>query len=153
MQHELLKAGAERATDVDASPAYIQVARGEAERLGYGDRVTYHRGDFVALASQLDSADIVTLDRVICCYPDAQALVSLSAAHARRFYGLIYPRSIWWVRLFRPIFNSYHRLRRSSYRFFVHAPEQVDAILNTQGFRQVFRHTDFFWQVLLFERA
>ena len=35
--------------------------------------------------------DILTLDRVICCYPDMQKLVGLSAKRARKLYGLIYP--------------------------------------------------------------
>ena len=35
LQHELARAGAERVTSVDASTAYLQAARSEAERLGY----------------------------------------------------------------------------------------------------------------------
>src|SRR5512136_1017316 len=69
IQHELLKAGVNRATAVDASSAYLQADRQEAERQGHTARTTYHHGDFVELAPQLPPADIVTLDKAICCYP------------------------------------------------------------------------------------
>src|SRR6266508_5102310 len=64
---ELLAAGAASAIDVDASSAYLATARAEAERRGVGERVAYRRGNAVDLAPELPSADVVTLDRVICC--------------------------------------------------------------------------------------
>ena len=47
IQHELLKDGVTTATNVDASSAYSEAAKQEADRLGLSDRVTYHFGDFV----------------------------------------------------------------------------------------------------------
>lgn len=62
---ELLLAGAERATGVDASPTNIAAARELAEELDLSDRVEERQGDFVKLASEISEADIVTLDRAI----------------------------------------------------------------------------------------
>src|SRR5207248_22753 len=42
IQHDLLRAGIERATDVDASAAYVKAAQNEAERQGHADRVSYY---------------------------------------------------------------------------------------------------------------
>ena len=95
----LLIAGAARATVVDASPAYLRTAQAEAERQSHRDRITYRSGDFVALAREIAPADVVTLDRVICCYDDMEALVSASAEKAGRLYGVVYPRDAWWNRL------------------------------------------------------
>src|SRR5947199_213845 len=83
--------GASGATDVDASAAYLAAAREEAARQGHAERVAYHHGNFVDLAATLPPADIVTLDRVICCYHDMPALVERSSAKAARLYGLVYP--------------------------------------------------------------
>ena len=80
IQHELLAVGVSSATSVEASPAYIEVAKEETERQGRIDLVSYHYGNFVDLATDIAPADIVTLDRVICCYDDMQALVGLSSA-------------------------------------------------------------------------
>jgi hypothetical protein len=57
-------------------------------------------GDFIDLAEQVPEADAVTLDRVVCCYPDATTLVGASARKARRVYGLVYPRRRLGVRIF-----------------------------------------------------
>src|SRR5258708_39620563 len=90
IQCELLKAGARAAVNVDASSAYLGAAQQEAHRQGLSGRVEYHQGDFVELADAIPPADIVTLDRVICCYPDMPALVGLSADRARQLYALVY---------------------------------------------------------------
>ena len=82
VQHELIEAGLKHAIDVDASKSYIHAAREEATRRGIADRVSFQHGNFVDLAAQITPADIVTLDRVVCCYPDMEKLVGLSAARA-----------------------------------------------------------------------
>ena len=84
VQLELLKAGVASSVDVDASAPYLSVAETEAAERGFGDRTAYRHGDFVAVAAEVEPADVVTLDRVICCYPDVRALVGQSARHARR---------------------------------------------------------------------
>lgn len=62
---ELLLAGAERATGVDASPTNIAAARELADEMGVADRVEERQGDFVDLQDTVPQADIVTLDRAI----------------------------------------------------------------------------------------
>jgi magnesium-protoporphyrin O-methyltransferase len=90
----------------------LQAAQSEAERIGVRDRISYFHGDFVELDDRIPSADIVTLDRVICCYDDMYALVEKSSSKAKRFYALIYPRDIWWMKLFEGVINLFNRLRR-----------------------------------------
>src|SRR5699024_4363436 len=90
VHHELLDAGVRSAVLADASAPYISVAKEEANRRGHSSRVTFVHGDFVALAPTIPPASIVTLDRVICCYADMEALVAASASHAERLYGAVY---------------------------------------------------------------
>lgn len=152
IQHALLDAGLAGATNVDASKAYLNAAREEAQRKGHIEKVRYHHGDFVALASEIDPADIVTLDRVLCCYPDMQALVDLSAARARRVYGLVFPRDRWWIKSFRVIFNLVMRLRRSPFRFFVHSTQEVDAVAAKYGLKKTLHREFFIWQMIVYTR-
>jgi hypothetical protein len=152
IQHELLKAGVEHGVGVDASTAYLNAARLEAERRGHAERMEYHHGDFVALAPQIEAADIVTLDRVICCYPDVEALVSRSSERARRFYGVVFPRDNAVYRFGQHVMNLYFRITRNPYRLFVHPTQVVEAILFGQGFHRIFRQTTWLWQVMLYER-
>lgn len=153
IQLDLLAAGATIATDVDASSAYLAAAREEGARRGYGDRVSYHHGDFVALAPTIEPADVVTLDRVICCYHDMHGLVGASATKARRLYGLVYPRDIWIARVYVPLFNALFRLQRSPFRIFAHRTRDVEALLRDAGLERRFHRNSGVWQVAVFARA
>jgi len=150
IQHELLEAGAQNATDVDASQAYLNAAKEEAKRRGFAERVSFQHGNFVDIAAQIPPADIVTLDRVICCYPDMEALVSLSAARARKLYGLVYPRDVWWVKIGLTVLNFLFRLRKNPFRTFIHPTQAVEAIVNNNGFKQCFYHQTLVWQVVVY---
>jgi 2-polyprenyl-3-methyl-5-hydroxy-6-metoxy-1,4-benzoquinol methylase len=152
VHHELLRSGAIAAVDVDASRAYISVAREEAERQGHADRVRYLDGDFVSLADQVEPADLVALDRVICCYADMAALVGRSAALARRRYGLVYPRDSWLGRVGTTIMNADFRLSRSPFRTYIHRTAEVDAILAAHGLVKVLHRKTLIWQLALYER-
>jgi len=133
---ELLRAGAGHATLVDGSTAYLAVARDEARRAGVLDRIEFIEGDFVRRAASIDRADVVTLDRVICCYHDMRGLVSRSGAKARLIYGAVYPREGWWTRLVVDAENVFFRLRGSPFRTFLHSPSDIDSVLAAQGLRR-----------------
>lgn len=152
VQHELLDAGVQGATNVDASMAYIQAARDEAQRRGYAERVSHHYGNFVDLATNIDPADIVTLDRVICCYDDMEKLVSLSAERARKIYGLVYPRDTWWVKIGLVVENLFLRLQRNPYRAFVHPTQVVEALVSRIGLKRASYRQTFVWQVVVYSR-
>ncbi len=152
VHHELLRSGAAAAVDVDASRAYISVAREEAERQGHADRVQYLNGDFVALAHEVEPADLVALDRVICCYGDMAALVGRSATLARRRYGLIYPRDSWLGRVGTTFMNARFRLVRSPFRVYVHRTADVEGILAAHGLVKRIRRTTLIWQLAIYER-
>jgi magnesium-protoporphyrin O-methyltransferase len=152
IQHELLRSGAESVTNVDASAAYIEAARQEARRQGTIELVSYHYADFIDLAEKMGQADIVTLDRAICCYPDMSALVGLSAAKARKMYGLVYPQDTWWLKWGAAAVNFGAWLLRKPYRFFIHSSTGVEDLLGRQGFSQRFKHKTFIWQTVVYAR-
>jgi hypothetical protein len=152
IQHELLKDGARSAIAIDASSAYLHAARQEADRQGYSDRIAYYQGDFVALAPQLPQADIVTLEKVICCYPDMRALVGLSSARAGKLYGVVFPRDTWWMRLGGRFVNFFLRLQRNAFRFFVHPTEAIEAVVRANGLERRYYRKTLFWQVIVYTR-
>jgi magnesium-protoporphyrin O-methyltransferase len=152
IDQELLLAGAGHATLVDGSPSALAVARTEARRANLLDRLEMAEGDFVRLAPSIDVADIVTLDRVVCCYADAVGLVGESAARARWLYGLVLPRDAWWIRLAIRLTNGLFRLRRSAYRAFAHPNQLVDQLAAHQGLQPVAETGTRFWRVVLYAR-
>jgi 2-polyprenyl-3-methyl-5-hydroxy-6-metoxy-1,4-benzoquinol methylase len=151
--HEFLGAGFSWAVQVDASPAYLAASEQEAERRGLRGRIEYHKGDFVELASRVAAADVVTLDRVICCYPDVERLVTSSAAKAQHLYGLVFPRERIITRAGTSLANTWFRLRGSAFRTYLHPTEQVENILYRCGFRRTSFAHSFLWQVATYARA
>jgi len=152
IQLELLQAGVARVTNVDASPAYSQTAREEAARRGWADRIHYHVGNFVDISPSLDDMDIVTLDRVICCYDDMNALVRASVSRTKRVYGVVFPKDVWWVKLGMGLFNQLQRLFRKPFHLFAHSTAEVDSLVREKGFERVFTHRGLFWQVIVYTR-
>jgi magnesium-protoporphyrin O-methyltransferase len=152
VQLALLAAGAARSVDVDASAPYLHAAEAEAAERGFGERTEYRHGDFVALADAVADADVVTLDRVICCYPDVAALISASAARARRMYGLVYPVDRWWTRLAVRLANLLPRLSRSTYRGHVHPQRHVDRLIREAGLVAAYHHAGIVWQTEVYLR-
>jgi magnesium-protoporphyrin O-methyltransferase len=152
LQQELLAAGAERAVNADASPAYQTVAREEAKRRGNLERIEFFLGDFVELAPALPAMDVVTLDRVICCYPDASALVQASAAHARSLWGAVFPRERRGTRAAFRLFNLWQRLRGRAFRVYVHSTARVEQELRARGLSPLFAGRTFLWQVMVWGR-
>jgi SAM-dependent methyltransferase len=152
VHHELVAAGAAEGTCVDASPAYLEAARIESAERGNAERVRYVLGDFVELQSEVGAADLVALDRVVCCYPDMAALVDGTATRARRAYGLVYPRDTRFVRIMIGMLNLVQRLRRHPFRVFVHPTSEVEARLLAAGLERATRATTLMWQVVIFRR-
>lgn len=149
---ELLKSGVTSATQIDASPAYVIAAKTAASQQGVADRLACREGDFVALAADTPAAGVVTLDRVICCYPDMRALVGQSAAKATRLYGAVYPRDTWWARGVGSVMNFTSRLLRSPLRNFTFPTAAVDAVVRERGLAPRFHRNAGYWQVVVYAR-
>lgn len=154
IHHDLIRAGARSVTDVDGSTAYLTAAQDEARRQGDLDRIDYRHGDFVELADGIEPTDVVILLRVLCCYPDMPALVQASAQRARRSYGVIYPRSTWWMRAAAAVFDVIRPVEGStSGPGYVHAESDVDAAVRKEGFTPILTDATFFWRVALYRRV
>jgi SAM-dependent methyltransferase len=152
IHHQLLDGRVTRAVHVDASAAYLAAAQEETKRRGHFDQVEFRSGDFVAIADSIPAAQVVTLDRVICCYHDMEGLVSRSAEKATRLYGAVYPRATRWMGLGIAMVNLVQRMKRSDFRVFLHDPSAIDGVLRAAGLaRRQLRRT-LGWEVVVYER-
>jgi magnesium-protoporphyrin O-methyltransferase len=149
---ELLRGGASHATNVELSPGYEPAASTLIADAGLTGRVDRRIADFVADAAGIPGADAVILQRVVCCYPDADALVSAAARHADRVLVLTFPIDRWWAFAVRACINVWPRIRRSKFRFFVHRTADVVAAAERQGLRLVDRRAGLIWQMLVLAR-
>ncbi len=149
---ELASAGLASVTLADASAGYLEAARRHLASRNASGPAQFFLGDFAATADSVPDADIVTLDRVVCCYPDVEALLRGAAARARRMVAFTYPRDRWYVRAAVVLENSWYGLRRDSFRAFVHSPQRMASVLESAGFVRAARHATLQWAFDLYSR-
>jgi magnesium-protoporphyrin O-methyltransferase len=97
--------------------------------------VQFRHGDFVNLTAEVESAELVTLDRVVCCYPELEQLVSRSAEKAERYYVMSFPHDRWYVRTHTRWQNHRRRRAGNAFRTFVHPVSRIEALVRTAGFQ------------------
>jgi len=149
---ELLRRGASRATNVELTSSYEAVAGELLRENGFADRTTRMLGDFVTAAAGVPPADVVVMQRVVCCYPDVDGLVGAAATHARRLLLMSFPVERWWIRFGITVANGLLALRRDTFRGHVHPFARVRRAAEREGLRLSSRERGLIWQVVAFER-
>lgn len=147
IQIELLKAGAARAVSIELTPTYEQVASELLRETGLEDRVARRVMDFAEGAAAVEPADIVIMNRVICCYPDMPKLTGAAAAHTREVLVISFPRERWWTRVVLTVGNLALRVARRQFQVFLHPPDQILAEATQYGLGTALNRAGPFWQV------
>jgi magnesium-protoporphyrin O-methyltransferase len=149
---EMAKSGLAKATVVEASAAYLVVARHNVGSRYAEGLAQFVPGDFASIAATVADADVVTMGRVVCCYPDAQTLLQQAAARTRRLLAFTYPRDRWFVRAGNALENLWRRLKGSAFRTYVHLPRQMEAVLGRAGLIRVAQQGTSLWMLDVYER-
>ena len=150
LHQSLLERGAARALGVDLAPKMLDYARERARGLALEDKVEYRLGDFVEMQAELDPADLTLLDKVVCCYPDAEGMLEAAARHTRVALALVYPRRHWLGLLSNRVWNLAYRVLGSEFRSFVHDPGMVHRRLEQCGLRRVFDRDNLMWHTQVY---
>ena len=150
LETELLRAGAAQAVNVELSPYYEETARELWRETGVA--AEYQVADVAADGRQVGPADAVVMHRVVCCYPDYEALVGAAAGRARRYLVMSFPRERALVRLGLGVVNTVARLLRWEYRSYVHPVAGILAAAERHGLRTALEHRGLVWQVAALER-
>jgi magnesium-protoporphyrin O-methyltransferase len=150
---ELLDRGISRAIAVDASSAYVKAASDEAARRNRSGVIQFVNDDFLTVTGDIPPATIVALDRVICCYPQWEPLLSEALRHAERHFAFSYPRDAWYVRAGNSFVNVGRRIRSQQFRTFVHPPDQMMDLIRCAGFAPASSRNTRMWRVESYSRS
>jgi 2-polyprenyl-3-methyl-5-hydroxy-6-metoxy-1,4-benzoquinol methylase len=152
IQVELLRAGAERAVNLELSPAYEETAGELLREAGLEGRVERRLGDIVQEEDLAGPADTVVMNRVVCCYPDPDALVGAAAERTRRFLVMSFPRERRLTRVVVAAANLVARVLRWDFRAWVHPHAAILAAAERQGLRLAGESRDLVWRIAALER-
>jgi hypothetical protein len=153
VQAELLAAGAERGEVVELVAAYEPYARELAEERGFAKRTRFRVVDLLEEPAGVDPADVVVLNRVVCCTPDGVRLTAVAAQLARHALLLSYPRDVWWTRAGARLQNAAFWLLRRSFRVFVHRPAELTAAAARAGLETERSGASAIWEYAVLRRA
>ena len=150
---QLLAGGAREGEVVELVPAYAQEASALAAEAGVGERASYRTADLVADPAARREADVVVLNKVVCCTPDGIELAGIAAGLARRTLVLSYPRGVWWARAAFAAANVVFRMRFRHFRVFVHPPEAIREAAESRGLELASTRDGPLFRIAAFERA
>lgn len=125
LQSELLGAGAAHGEIVELVTAWEPYARELARERGIAERTSFRVADVLESPEAVEDADVVLLNRVVCCSPDGIVLTERAARLARRTLVLSFPRDVFWVRAGLRLVNIGMRVMGRSFRVFVHPPTEL----------------------------
>jgi 2-polyprenyl-3-methyl-5-hydroxy-6-metoxy-1,4-benzoquinol methylase len=146
IQAELLESGAERGEIVELVSSYGEPALELAREKGLEGRVSYRIADILESPEVVEPADVVVMNRVVCCSPDGVDLTAAASRLTRRTLVLSFPRDVVWARAGVRLLNVGLWLMRRSFRTFVHPAAALLAAAEGEGLRVAERGNDAFWE-------
>jgi 2-polyprenyl-3-methyl-5-hydroxy-6-metoxy-1,4-benzoquinol methylase len=147
----LLERGAGHVQLVEVSRAFMETAERLAERAGKRERFDFVLGDAATLEA-LREADIVVLDRVVCCYPEPEALLRRAASLSRSVLAFTFPIETPLTRWTIRCNNNLMRLLRVPYRAFLHDPAVLRKAATSRGHRLADQRRLSDWQLWVFQK-
>jgi magnesium-protoporphyrin O-methyltransferase len=84
--------------------------------------------------------------------PFIEALLSAALGHTEVWLALSYPRDVWYVRAGISLENAQRRLRKNSFRTFVHPARRMQDVIRSAGFELSTRQETWMWSVDVYMR-
>lgn len=149
---ELFECGISNAVYTDYSSAYHAAFREEAKTRSLEKVTESFVGDFLETHQNIKKADLVTLDKVICCYENYEDLVKLSVQKALKWYAYSIPRDVWWVKWVHVLTEKMKVLKGNTFRTYVHPAGKIEQIIIENGFKKIHDLNKMEWQTCIFEK-
>jgi magnesium-protoporphyrin O-methyltransferase len=153
LQWWFLEQGGRQTTDIDASSGYLSQAQSHASEKGWHDKTRFVEGDCTDVYDNLEAADFITLDKVVCCYPDYKEILSATCEKAKEYVSLSYPMDGIIARIIRNLGALFFMLKRNPFRPYVHPVTEIRDTFSNHGFTLVARDMVFPWHVETYARS
>lgn len=152
LQAELLQRGAGTGEVVELVGAYAPYARELARELHLEGRTEFRVVDLLDETDAVPPADVVILNRVVCCSADGLELTTAAAALTRGALLLSFPRHIallhWAARAQHALFRLFGR----RYRFYVRPAAAIIAAAERAGLVLTAHDRSGFWEYVALRR-
>jgi len=141
------------ATSVELTPTYEDQAAELLADQGLAGRAPRVVADLLASPDAVPEADVVLLNRVVCCTERPAELLAVAARHAGERLVFSFPRDVWWLRSAQRTVNLLARVLGWDWRFRVYHPGDLFAAVTDAGLRLDRTEHGRVWQVALLVRS
>lgn len=152
IQQEFHQYGGAVTTVVGASKGYLQ-APAEFAKTKKQSNINFISGDFVEVQNEISEHEFLTLNKVICCYPDYKKLLLGALEKTTEVIAISIPIGGIIFKILSKIANLYFLISKSSVRNYIHDPKQVHAFITDHGFELSEKALSFPWIIRVYERA
>ncbi len=152
LQWWFLEKGGKETTAVDASSGYLTQAETHAGQHGWGERARFVFGDFAEIHMQLEPADILTLDKVVCCYPDYQMILESACQKSTQYISLSYPMDGILSKIVALVGLISARWKGISFRPYIHPVSKIRQVFEQHGWNRINHSFAFPWHVETYQK-
>ncbi|MFI5252087.1 MAG: class I SAM-dependent methyltransferase [Bacteroidota bacterium] len=150
--HTLIKHGASSAFGVDISDGMINAAKQLSKELGIEGKSQYLVGDYLVLEPGIPPADILVMDKVVCCYENLNPLIEKSIKKTKNIYALSFPRPAWYINMIFSGIKLIAKALRGEFYPYIHDWTKMVADIKRHGFIERYKSSTFIWSVIVFQR-
>lgn len=144
--------GGKHITDVDSSSGYVEVAQSHAEELNIR-HANFIIADFNDVHDEIEKHNLVTLDKVVCCYPDYKTLLSNAMSKTTDTLAITMPLGGLVSKTLEKLTGLYFSFKNNPFRTYIHDPIKVQAYIESGGFRLVHGEMSFPWLIRVYKRV
>jgi magnesium-protoporphyrin O-methyltransferase len=147
IQWWFLQNGGQETVDIDASSGYIKKAQEHANKNNWNNRTQFIMGNCTDVYDQVAPSEFITLDKVICCYPDYEEILEATCGKSKAYVSVSYPMDGLISNAIRALGALFFLLKKNPYRPYVHAVSSIRATFNTHGYERVAHDLAFPWHI------
>lgn len=152
IQAELLRRGASTGEVIELVESYAPYASRLAEQLRLTGRSSFRVHDVLADPEEVEPADVVVMNRVVCCSADGLSLARFAAGLTRGALLMSFPRSNAVTKAFAATQRFAYRLLGRKYRAFVWPEDELVAAGEREGLAPVAADGNWLWKYVVLVR-
>lgn len=152
LQWWFLEKGGGQSIDVDASSGYLDQASSHANKMGWESQTKFIMGDCTDVYPELQKADIITLDKVVCCYPNYEEILKTTCKKSSQYIALSYPMDGFAAQVLRQLGVLLLKIIKNDYRPYVHSVVSIRGIFKEEKFSLVAKDFAFPWHIEIYRK-
>ena len=137
---------------IEASSGYLRLAEKHANEKGWADQTSFLFGDFMQLHTEVDLVDYITLDKMVCCYPNYKEIIEVACAKTKSCVLISYPIDGPISKIFAWLEGLMTNLKGQNFKPFIHPVAKVREAFKLNGYDRIDHNLLFPWHVETYRR-